>query len=226
MAELKKIPGDGDEYDDLLKEVEESFDIKFEIIDGKHETHNIKTFGALCDLVLEKINLPNINDSTHQQAFYKLRNAIARIKNIDRKEIGIKTKLSELFPRQGRKKNIKDLEFELGFNLKVLRPFIFIEVIILFLFLGSIVFLFINYIWGLEMLALFFIFNTIAFRTGKEFNCQTVGDLAKKITKENYKKTRRNPKTINEQEVIRQLKHIFGDGYLSEGEEITRETEF
>jgi len=221
MTEIKKYKRDPDDIHDLLLEVEKSFDIKFET----EELKGKKTFGELCDLILEKINQPSISDSTHQQAFNKLRNAVSRLKNIDRKEILPETKMSELFPRQQRKKTIKELEFELGFNLKVLRPFIFLEIVMLLSFLGAIVFLFINFIWGIEMLALFFVLNTIAFKTGKEFNCETLRDLAKKITKENYKKARRNPKTINEQEVIQQLKLIFSKDDLHAGEEITRETE-
>jgi hypothetical protein len=222
MTTIEKFPIDSDEYGDILKEIEKSFDIEFE----KNELLHIKTFGELCDIVLAKINLPNINDSTHQQAFYKLRNAVAAIKGIDKQNIRIETKLKDLFPRKGRKKSIRELEFELGFSLKMLRPYIFVELIILLLFLGSIVFLFINYIWGLEMLAFFFVFNTIAFRTGREFNCETIGEVVKKMTKYNYKKSRRNSETINEEEIIRQLQLIFSDGYLREGEEITRETKF
>ena len=228
MTILKKYCRDHDEIEALLKEVEKSFEIKFD----KHELIHTKTFGELFDIIISKINLPNVNDSTHQQAFYKLREAISAIKGIDKKEILPETELKKLYPRKGRKKAIKELEYTLGFNLKVLRPFLFIEFILIFSLLGSLAFLFYNFIFGIEALALTFIFNTVAFRTGKEFNAETVGDLAKKITKEKYKKSRRNPETINEKEVIEQVKLIFSkdflveeDGEGLEREEIGRETE-
>jgi hypothetical protein len=220
MTTLEKNKRDPDDVVNLLKEVEKKLGVHFETNDLKE----IKTFGEFCDLVFSKLSLPKNSDSANQQAFSKLRIAISAIKGIDKKEILPETRLDSLFPRSGRKKAIKELEYTLGFNLKVLRPFILIEIILLFSFLGAIVFLFINFIYGMEMLALFFIINTVAFKTGKEFNAETLGDLAKKITKENFRKAKRNPETINEEDVFRQLQLLFGKSYLREDEEITRET--
>ncbi len=212
---------DKKDIETLLKEIEKSLDIHFE----KNELKHVQTFGELCDMVITKINLPDINDSKNQQAFYKLRNAISVVKGIDRKEIQPETKLADLFPRHGRKKIIRELQFEIGFNLKVLRPYLIIEAILIFMLFGSIIGLFFNLIHGLEILGLSIVLTNIAFTTGKEFNCETVGDLAKKITKDNARKAKGEIETMNPEEVVHHLELIF-EGYFPESEEITRETRF
>ncbi|HET6990854.1 MAG TPA: hypothetical protein VFJ43_05995, partial [Bacteroidia bacterium] len=83
--------------------------------------------------------------------------------------------------------------------------------------------LFFNFIYGLETLALLILLINIAFKTGKEFNRETVGELAEKIVKDKSKKPGKNYSTLSNEEIIEELKFIFGEFRPSE-EEITRET--
>ncbi|MDR2271052.1 MAG: hypothetical protein LBF27_09125 [Sphingobacterium sp.] len=79
--ELENV--DPDDISDLLVKLEKSFDMKFESTELMH----IFTFGELCDHITNKIQLAHSNDCTSQQAFYKLRDAMASILQIDYKTI-------------------------------------------------------------------------------------------------------------------------------------------
>ena len=48
-------------------------------------------------------------------------------------------------------------------------------------------------------------------RIGNELNFQTVGQVVKKMTRENYLKSRRNPKTFNREEIEKVLIDWFSD---------------
>lgn len=50
-------------------------------------------------------------------------------------------------------------------------------------------------------------------KVGKELHVKTVGELAKKITRENYVKSRRNPKTYNKNEIVNLLIGIFSENF-------------
>ncbi|WP_216660776.1 hypothetical protein, partial [Sphingobacterium prati] len=83
MADDQLENVDPDDISDLLVKVEKSFDMEF----GSTELMHIFTFGELCDHIANKIQLAHSNDCTSQQAFYKLRDAMASILQIDYKTI-------------------------------------------------------------------------------------------------------------------------------------------
>lgn len=134
--ELKNV--DPDDISELLVKVEKSFDIKF----GKTELLNISTFGELCDHITDKIQLQHSNDCTSQQAFYKLRNAIASTLRIDHKTISTDFSLIDLLPKQNRRSLVEKLEDNLGFKLHILRPPYWVTVTLAILFVTSCVALF------------------------------------------------------------------------------------
>ena len=78
---------DEDIFDVVLK-LEKSFGLKFE----KDAFYNVQTFGDLCDIFTNNLQGDNSDDCTTQQAFYKVRNAIAATQLIDAKSITIDTK--------------------------------------------------------------------------------------------------------------------------------------
>src|SRR4051812_5009599 len=117
MAELNDITKldnyeDEDIFDVVVK-FQRSFGLTFE----KDTFYNVKTFGDLCDVIINKVQGNNSDDCTAQQAFYKIRNAIARTQLIDKNSITLASKLQELFPRNNRRRNIKGLEGELGTSI-------------------------------------------------------------------------------------------------------------
>ena len=116
MDDFKLENIDIEDIEDLLGEVEKSFNIKF----VGNELIGVKNFGELSDHIINKIQLENSDDCTSQQAFYKLRNVISKELEIDQKEITRQRKLEELFPKKVRRSNLKKLEQKLDFKLKIL----------------------------------------------------------------------------------------------------------
>src|SRR5258705_4437974 len=89
----------GDDIADLIKSVEQSFDLKFTTL----ELTGITTFGEFCDLIIKKIDLPHQEDCTTQQSFYKLRNATNIIKPNSEEAILPSTALTDFFYRKDRR---------------------------------------------------------------------------------------------------------------------------
>lgn len=218
--ELKNI--DPDDISDLLVKVEKSFDIKF----GNTELMHISTFGELCDHIANKIQLDNSNDCTSQQAFYKLRDTISTILQIDKKTISTNYSLADLLPRQSRRSQTKKLEEQLGFKINILRPPHWMTGILLILFLCSLVGLYINWKFGLSGIVFSIAGLWFANKVGNELDLQTVGQVAEKMTKENYLKSRRNPKTFNKKEIEKVLTDWFSNDLDLDKSKLTREAKF
>jgi hypothetical protein len=201
--ELKNI--DSGDLDDVLKKVEKSFGFQF----GKTELKDVQTFGELCDIITSKVQGDSTNDCTSQQAFYKLRGAVAATLYVDESSFTLSTTLQELFPRQQRLKQIKAVERKLGCQLNLLRPKHWITMTFLLVFLASLVALYFSWQVGLIGLASSIATYKIAYNFGKELDLKTVRELAEKIAREHYKKVRRNPATVNKAEVAKKVKELF-----------------
>ncbi|WP_300599118.1 acyl carrier protein [Niabella sp.] len=218
--ELKNI--DPDDISDILVKVEKSFDIKF----GDTELLLITTFGELCDHIANKIQLHNTDNCTSQQAFYKLRDAIASTLQIDKKTIATDFSLAEFFPRQSRRLCITKLETHLGFKLNILRPPLLVTGILAVLLLAAFVTLFFDWRTGLAG----FIFAIAGFwlanKTGNELDLKTIGQVAEKMTREHYVKSRRNPWTFNKKEIGKILTDWFSDDLGLDKSKLTREVKF
>ncbi len=218
--ELKNI--DPDDIDDLLVKVESVFDIKF----VGDELFHITTFGQLCDHIGNKIQLDNSDDCTSQQAFYKLRDAISSTLNIEKNKISPDTFLKDLLPRQIRRSKTKKLEDNLGFKLNILRPPHWVTWTLAIILLASIVGLYFNWQIGLSGLSFSIVGLWFANKIGIELDLQTVGQVVKKMTTENYLKSRRNPKTFNKSEIEKVLTDWFSSDLGLDKSKLTREAKF
>ena len=216
--EFKNI--DPEDVEDLLLKVEKSFNIKF----VEHELAHIKTFGEMCDYIKDKIQLENTDNCTLQQAFYKLRRVLVTVLGIDKDSITINTTLAELLPRKERKKRIKQIERELGFELLVIRPPHFVSGFFILLLLGSLTGLFFRADFALVGLVFAISGLWLANKTGKELTVKTVGQLVQKITRENYLKSRRNPNTYNKDEIEKILIEWFSNELVIGKSKLTRQT--
>ncbi|MBD1422620.1 acyl carrier protein [Sphingobacterium chuzhouense] len=210
---------DSEDIDDLLTEIEKSFEIFF----TDAELSSITTFGQLCDLVMEKIKLENVDGCTTQQAFYKLRNAISVTLEIDQKSISTDLPLTVILPHKERRHRTKKLERYLGFKLNVLSPPDWLITTLMIVFVASVGWLFMDAFIGTLGILLACSGFWFAQKVGKELRVETVGQLAKKITKENYVKSRRNPKTYNKNEVVNLLIGIFSENFGLDKSKLTRE---
>ena len=218
--ELKNI--DSEDIEDLLVKVETSFDIKFV---GDELVH-ITTFGQLCDHIANKIQLDNSDDCTSQQAFYKLRDAISSILQIENKTISTDFLLAELLPRQSRRSRTRKFEKHLGFKLNILRPPHWVTGTLVISLFASLVGLFFN--WQIGLLGLVFSIAGLWFanKIGNELDLQTVGHVAEKMTRESYLKSRRNPKTFNKNEIENVLTDWFSNDLGIDKSKLTREAKF
>jgi hypothetical protein len=218
--ELKNI--DSEDIEDLLIKVETSFDIKF--VDN--ELVHITTFGQLCDHIADKIQLVNSDDCTSQQAFYKLRDAISLTLQLDRKIVSPDLLLKGIFPRQSRRSGIKNLENYLGFKLNLLRPPRWITGTFIIILLASFFGLFFNLEIGFLGLAFSIGGLWFANKIGNELDLQTVGQVAEKMTRENYLKSRRNPKTFNKKEIEKVLTDWFSNYFDIDKSKLTKDAKF
>ncbi len=218
--ELKNI--DPEDIEDLILKIETSFDISVE----GDELVPLKTFGQLCDHITNKIQLEDADDCTSQQAFYKLRNAITSTLPIDSKNISINYSLAELLPRNSRRSKINGLEKHLGFKLNILRPPHWVTILLLILAIASIVSFFINLQIGLLAFSVSIFGFWIANTYGIELDLKTVGQVVKKMTRENYVKSRRHPKTFNKYEIENILREWFSNEFDIDKKKLNREATF
>ena len=214
------IGTDIENIEDVIKIIETSYDIKFE----PNELGHVKTFGEMTDFIIAKINLTDKEDCTSQQGFYKLKDAIAKIKTPDRNVITPDQNLTTLFPRQTRRNDIKKIEKELGFKLNGLRPRHFITMSLLILALVSIALFFVDWKYALSGIVLSGVLSWTSEKIGIEFKDKTIGELTEKMTQRNYLQSRRDKKTINKREVEEKIKALFLDELLLDENELNRET--
>ncbi|WP_316843238.1 hypothetical protein [Pedobacter psychrodurus] len=169
----------------------------------------VKTFGDICEVFQKNIKYQHEESCTTQQAFYKIRNAIAISQKIDRKNISPGTRLDEIFPRIGRRKKIKKFQKELAIPVNFLTMKTWLVLSIIAGFLISLVAFFFNWKFALTGVLSCLIFNWIATKLQQEIELISIGNLAKKIARENYLQARRNQDTINKREITKVIQCNF-----------------
>lgn len=215
--QLKNIAPE--DIEDLLVKVQDSFDIKF----TDNELASVYTFGEMCDYIKGKIQLDHTDDCTTQQAFYKLRTSITTSLQLDRDGLTTDTLLAEILPRRTRRMRTKKIEDELGFKLSLLRPPHFLTGILVLLLLASFISVFFIWQFGLAGLGISIGGLWLAGKTANELDLKTVGQLAEKMTRENYLKSRRNPKSYNDNEVEKVLTDWFSNDLGIDKTKLTRD---
>ncbi len=118
---------------------------------------------------------------------------------------------------------VKKLEVHLGFKLHILRPPYWASVTLATLLVTSCAALLFNWQIGLAGLAFSNVGLWLAKKFGNILNLQTVGQLAKKMTRESYFKSRRNPSTFNKSEIEKILVDLFSNDLGIDKSKLTRE---
>ena len=213
---------DPEDVGDVLLKIERSFNIRFTDEDLTH----IKTFGALCDLVVDKVKQVQSDSCTTQQAFYKLRNSINAKNPIEKCDLKPQSKLCELFPRDNRIEVVADLENEMGFHVNLLQPKRWIVYVFAGLLMAAIALSFFNNIAGFILAGIAITGLVLAGKLGKELKVKTLGDLAEKIAREHYLTCRRNASTVNRAEVAEKVKGLFADYLDVEPESLKKQARF
>lgn len=81
-----------------------------------------RTFGDVCDIICVSVAWRYRDGGRLQQVFYRLRKAIAEVRGVDAGDIRPETRMEDIFPREGRRKDIRRLEAVLGCRLHLLEP--------------------------------------------------------------------------------------------------------
>jgi len=220
IIELKDIHSD--DISEMLVRVEKSFGFKF----GRTELKDVRTFGELCDTIIDKVQGDSSYDCTTQQAFYKIRAAISDTLLVDKNSIEPDSDLQQLFPRKDRRQKITATETSLGFKMKTLRPKHWVAGTLFLILFASLVGFFIFWKIALAILISTIIGISLAYKFGNEFDLETVGQLAEKISRENYLKSRRNSGTINKKEIVQKVKELFSEGLDVNENALTKEATF
>lgn len=212
------------DVDDFLIKVEESFQIK--IID---DDINVKTFGEFVDYVESKLKqkyFVNDKNCTSQFLFYRIRNVLIN-SNFSKENIVPETKLNKLIEIKSRKKIILEIQNKLGFKVDALRapyiiPIIIVLVFILLLFNLAFQILSIEILLiGVGIfLALIFILNPLSII----FEDRTLGQLVKRIERENYLLSQKEQTEYNPNEIEANLKEFFIEYFNFQNQKITRDT--
>jgi len=218
--ELKNI--DPEDVGDVLQRIEKSFGFKF----GDTELKDVKTFGELCDIITHKVRGDNSNDCTTQQAFYKLRTALAVTAPPAKNGVTLDTTLEQLFPRQTRRRQVASMDEQLGFKTGILRPKSWVTLGFVLVFFASLIGLYFSWQAGLACIAVSILIYKLTYKFGKEMDIITVGELSHKIAREHYRKVRRNSATMNRNEVAKKVKELFIADLDLEEEVLSRDATF
>lgn len=170
---------------------------------------NVKSIAELINVICAPISKENKVDCTSQQAFYKLKSVLQ--KYADGAVITPTSQLEMLIKRKHRISTIKNIESELGFELKVLKPIELVEVTLWAVLLCLIVMLFYIPFYALVGGVIWFLVSEAIYKNAKEFKAETVGELVKQMVMNNYFKSRRDPNTINEQELRKVVVSYLAD---------------
>jgi hypothetical protein len=207
---------------DVVVKLEKSFGLKFE----KDAFYNVKTFGDMCDVFENHMIYDDRDDCTRQQAFYKIRDAIAATQYISRDEIKLDSKLEYLFPRHDRRRKAKAFRNYLATDINILTYPSWLSLTFIIGLLLSIVAFF--YDWKIAVAGIVFFISAmkIADKLGKDLDLKTVRDLTDKLSKENYIDIRRQKGTINRREVRQTIVETFSKDLAIDIKYLTREEKF
>jgi hypothetical protein len=160
---------DEDIFDVVLK-LEKSFGLKFE----KDAFYNIGTFGDLYDVFENYLKYDHWDDCTKQQAFYRVREAIVSTQTISRDRITLDSKLEDIFPRDDRRKKVKQFKDYLALEIGILTYPGWLTLTLAVGFLLSLLAFFFSWKIALGGMVFFFVVIKIAEKLGNTLDLQTV----------------------------------------------------
>ena len=160
-------------------------------------------------------------DCTKQQAFYKVRNAIALTKQINPTCIEPSSKLEDIFPRKNRRKDIRNFKQQIDIPLDILVMKTWVLGTLLIGFMISFIYFFFKWEYAVSGIAFFILLSWVLNKVAKEFEISSVKELAEKITREHYSKARRSSGTISKKEIVGIIQDVFIADHLLDREHLT-----
>jgi hypothetical protein len=185
---------DGEDFEDLIIQIETSFGFKFEI----EELKNNITIDEFSELVISKMDMADGKECTTQIAFYKIRKALIDKLEIKKDSIHPTTELDKIFPKENRIKNWENLFKEFNYNGIDLQPPPVPYGISILTGLVSFFFMFGDYkLYAIPLFLSSVILAKLLSKYGKRFPAKSIRELTEKIVRHNYKNVRTEKGTIN-----------------------------
>lgn len=219
LSDFKLDNIDPEDFGDTLLKLEKSFGADFAVDSFK----DAKTFGDICNIIENQINLTDKDDCTTQQAFYKIRKAIGLTQNFDVSSIEPQTQLANIFPRSNRRQNVKHFQKALGFSVDILSMKTWLAITIFIGFVVSLIAFFFSWQYAVAGLTFFTLLTWIANKFSKELEILTVRELTEKISREHYSLARRQSGTMNKNEIVKTIQDVFIADHLLDREHLSKE---
>jgi hypothetical protein len=213
---------DGDDISDVIQKLEKSFGLRFH----KDAFLKVTTFGEFCDVFQEYISSTHEDTCTTQQAFYKLRDSISILQQIDKMQIQPDSQLTGLLPKKDRRKKVRRLIRDLGIRIRVLENEGWIHTVWVSSFIGSLVYLFFDWKIGLTGLISLIVVEKILRRLAMQFRVKTLAQLSELLTKQSYISMRSRHGTVNRNEVTQIIVDTFAEDLLIDKSLLAREEKF
>lgn len=205
-SEEKLSDNDPEDVCDCILEVFESFGRDNFPMDGQIE---IATLGDLYEYVEKRLNGKHSPDCTTQQAFYKLRSAIAEVLQIDKNTITPSSSLAALFPSKNRWKKMREVQQLMGIKTKLVEMSNWLFTVFVVMFLGSIVLFFFSWIYALITFGTLLLLQRIASIFNNKLCYPTLREASEYLMIFEYAAVRRNSDTVNLQEVQHVVNNVF-----------------
>lgn len=208
---------DPEDVGDTLYKLQKSFGIEFQ----NNSFEKAATFGDICEIIQSYLNLTDNEDCTKQQAFYKVRNAIALTKQINPTCIEPSSKLEDIFPRKNRRKDIRNFKQLINIPVDILVMKTRLLGTLVIGFMVSFIYFFFNREYAVSGIAFFILLSWVLSKFSKEFEIPSVKELAEKITREHYSKARKSNGTTNRKEIVGIIQDVFIADHLLDREYLT-----
>lgn len=205
MSNVELCQCDPEDIEDAIAAVERSLGVGLDTDKYPH----ITTFGELCQLIQTDVAGSLGTGCTSQQAFYKLRTAVAQVLSLPAGEITPATELKTLFPAETRRAKLKEVNDYLGVKLGWLTPSDFVTACFLLLACIGLLCLFASLGAGSALLFLACGGYYLVARFTKRFARSTFGDMASMLATLHYASARRKTGTINPAEVQQLIIDVF-----------------
>jgi hypothetical protein len=208
---------DPEDIGDVLGLLDKSFNLSLPADSFKEA----KTFGDICEVFETNMTGRQEDDCTSQQAFYKVRAAIAATQLVNKNLIEPGSRLEGLFPRASRRRDVRRFTKELGVRVHFLGMKLWVVCCLASGILLSLGAFFFSWRIALTGLVAFSIISRVAARLGKELEVDTVGALAKRLSSQHYRQARRRKDTVNRNEIRKIIKQTFADRLTVDENELT-----
>jgi len=191
----------------VITKVNSSLNVNLDVEDFKAANYSES---SLQDILVSKVADELRGEWTTDMAFHKLRTAISKIRGTSPASITQDTELAQIFPKPGRKAQMKKLDEAMGFPLDILKPNSAVYGILIFLFFACIPFG-IGMDWffsGIAMLVIALLLFILG-KTGSDFKMKTVGHLADHLAWKNYLKQKKGASAFSDDEIKRKVDAIL-----------------